>query len=86
MTALRVRYFAALREALGLAEESVDLAPEGLSLEALVALLQARHGKAAAVLSGPGVRIAVDQAFVEPESLHLSPGQEVAFLPPVTGG
>jgi len=81
---VQVRYFAALREALGPAE-SVDL-PEGSTLGALRDALLARGGRHGEVLArGRAVRCALDQAMSD-ETALLRDGAEVAFFPPVTGG
>jgi molybdopterin synthase sulfur carrier subunit len=81
---IHVRYFAALREALG-AGESVELA-DGATLAELRDLLLARGGSHAEVLArGRAVRCAIDQAMSD-ESTPLRDGAEVAFFPPVTGG
>ena len=81
---VQVRYFAALREALG-PSESVDL-PEGSTLGALRDALLARGGRHAEVLArGRAVRCALDQAMSD-EAAALRDGAEVAFFPPVTGG
>ena len=79
-----VRYFASLREALGI-EESVHL-PEGRSLGALREQLIAsspRHAEA--LRRGRALRCALNQVLVD-ESALLDEGAEVAFFPPVTGG
>ena len=44
----------------------------------------ARPGYAA--LTAENVRIAVNQEFIDGEAAELRSGDEVAFLPPVTGG
>lgn len=81
---LRVRYFAALREALGPGEE-VEV-PEGATLGDLRDLLLARGGRHAEVLGGGrAVRMALDQVLND-ERARLADGAEVAFFPPVTGG
>jgi molybdopterin synthase sulfur carrier subunit len=81
---VQVRYFAALREALG-PTESVDL-PAGSTLGALRETLLARGGRHAEVLArGRAVRCALDQAMSD-EAAVLHDGAEVAFFPPVTGG
>ena len=81
---VRVRYFAALREALG-AEDAVELAA-GSSVAALRDALLARGGRHAEVLArGRAVRCAVNQTLAD-ESTPLPNGAEVAFFPPVTGG
>lgn len=40
----------------------------------------------AAALAGPKVRVALNGALVAPEGLVLADGDELAFLPPVSGG
>lgn len=81
---VQVRYFAALREALGPAE-TVEL-PAGSTLGTLRDVLLARGGRHAEVLArGRAVRCALDQAMSD-ETAVLRDGAEVAFFPPVTGG
>jgi sulfur-carrier protein len=81
---IHVRYFAALREALGSAE-TVEM-PAGANLAQLRDSLLARGGAHATVLArGRAVRCALNQTMTE-ESAALSEGAEVAFFPPVTGG
>jgi sulfur-carrier protein len=81
---LRVRYFAALREALG-AEEAIDV-PAGTTLDGLRQALCARSPRHAELLApGRAVRCALDQVMAAPEAVPVD-GAEVAFFPPVTGG
>ena len=81
---IQVRYFAALREALG-AGEAID-APEGSTLHGLRELLRQRSPRHAELLApGRAVRCALDQQLRH-EDGPLSDGAEVAFFPPVTGG
>jgi molybdopterin synthase sulfur carrier subunit len=81
---VQVRYFAALREALGPAE-AVE-APAGSTLGALRDQLIGRGGRHAEVLArGRAVRCALNQALSD-EAAVLAEGAEVAFFPPVTGG
>jgi molybdopterin synthase sulfur carrier subunit len=81
---VQVRYFAALREALG-SQETVDL-PSGSTLGALRDTLIARGGRHAELLArGRAVRCALNQALSD-ESAAVPDGAEVAFFPPVTGG
>ena len=80
--AVRVRMFAALREAAGTAEELVDAAPLAELLEALCA----RHGDTFRR------RLSVSSVLIEGSATpHDAPvevpdGAEVALLPPVSGG
>jgi len=80
-----VRYFAALREALG-SGEPMEL-PEGSRLCDLRDALLARSQDHARLLArGTSVRCAVNQALVVDETQVLDAAAEVAFFPPVTGG
>jgi len=80
-----VRYFAALREALGV-DESVELA-EGSRLADLRNALMARSADHAQRLArNTSVRCAVNHTLVTDESMALTAGAEVAFFPPITGG
>lgn len=79
---VQVRYFAALREAVGLSEESLDV-PAGTRVDDLLALLAARRGPVAAQRSS--LRLAVGTRFAQPGQA-LCEGDEVALLPPVSGG
>lgn len=81
---VEVRFFAALREALG-PSETVEL-PAGSTLAALRDALLARGGRHAELLArGRAVRLAIDRVLTD-ESAPLHEGAEVAFFPPVTGG
>jgi len=81
---VHVRYFAALREALG-AGETLDIAP-GTTLAALRDALVARGGRHAEVLARTrAVRCALNQSMSD-ETAVVGEGAEVAFFPPVTGG
>lgn len=81
---VQVRYFAALREALGPAE-FVEVEP-GASIAVLRSRLLARSARHAELLApGRAVRCALDQRLADEQAL-LADGAEVAFFPPVTGG
>lgn len=83
---ITILYFAALREALGIGRETVEL-PEGVaSAGQLRNWLRERGGAWAEALGeSRSVRIAVDQAMACTDT-PLRAGAEVAFFPPVTGG
>lgn len=81
---INVRYFAALREALG-PQEQLELAAPA-SVASLRDALLARGGRYGEVLARTrAVRCAVNQTMAE-EHTALHEGAEVAFFPPVTGG
>jgi molybdopterin synthase sulfur carrier subunit len=83
---IELRYFASLREAVGLDRESVELPPGVDTAAALRAHLRSRGGAWAEALAESRVlRVAVDQAMASGDTA-LHEGAEVAFFPPVTGG
>lgn len=80
---VRLRYFAAVREAAGGREgEEIDL-PAGTDVAAVRVLLAERHPALAHVL--PRCAAAVNRAYVAPETT-LRDGDELVFIPPVGGG
>jgi sulfur-carrier protein len=80
---LHVLYFAGLRDALGLAEETVEL-PEGVrTIGALADHLARRHP--AYRERRAHVRIARNEAFARDDD-PVAEGDVVALIPPVAGG
>jgi MoaE-MoaD fusion protein len=79
---IRVLFFGVLRDIVGLREDFPDI-PEGGRLESVFELYAGRfprlRGMAASVV------LALNQEFSTP-SAPLAEGDEVAFLPPVSGG
>jgi molybdopterin synthase sulfur carrier subunit len=72
-----------LRDIAGWKERSLDPAPPSLSaLRELLALEDADLGEA---LAGPGVQAAVNKTLTRGD-VALNPGDEIAFLPPMSGG
>ena len=82
---IRVLYFAGLREALGCAEERLELPAGVATLAALRAHLAGRGEPGSRLATMKNLRAAVNQAMAAPEQA-LGDGDEVAFFPPVTGG
>lgn len=80
--AVKILYFAGLREALGTGGESLDLPAGVATVGALRDALAARH---AALLTTKNLRAAVNQRMAGMEA-PVADGDEVAFFPPVTGG
>jgi molybdopterin synthase sulfur carrier subunit len=81
---VRVKYFASIREAIGVANEQRET--EATTLGALRDELIALGGAYADSLArGKSVRLALNQLMCQ-ESAALTDGAEVAFFPPVTGG
>lgn len=86
---ITVLYFAAARTALNLSKEHIDLPHYPYSLSSLAKLLIARHAKTelATVLAVAGW--SVNETMVptdEIDTLLLYGGEEVAIIPPVSGG
>lgn len=80
-----VRYFAALREQAGTAEEVLEIPRSPLALAEVIELLGRRHGtELAGALVAENVRVAINQELAS--ATQVREGDEVAFLPPVTGG
>jgi molybdopterin synthase sulfur carrier subunit len=81
---LTVRYFASIREAVGLGSEAMQT--QAATLSDLRAELILRGGAYADALTpGRAVRMALNQNLCE-GTVALTEGCEVAFFPPVTGG
>lgn len=82
---VRVRFFASLREAAGESEVALEL-PDGAGYDDLLAALEGRLGAPAmSALLAENVRIARNQALTGAPFVP-DDGDEIAFLPPVTGG
>jgi molybdopterin synthase catalytic subunit len=79
---IRLRYFAFVREQLGLETESLALA-EGADVSSLYTTLAERHPVLGRVRKH--LRIAVNRNFVDDDYV-LQAGDEVALIPPVAGG
>lgn len=79
---VRVLFFGRLREIVGRAEEQIELA-EGMRVEDLFARYSAAHPELAEFR--PSVVASVNQDFAAWDAA-LRAGDEVAFLPPVSGG
>ena len=83
---MKLRYFAWVRERVGLAEEDVD-PPAGVATVAdLVAWLTKRgEGYAYAFENPKVIRAAIDKSHVRANARIAGAG-EIAFFPPMTGG
>ena len=83
---MKILYLARLREAIGLAEEQVDLPTSVQTVAGLLAWLRSRGGVFAEELAeGKRFRVAVNHAVVMSDSA-VTADDEVAIFPPVTGG
>ena len=83
---LELRFFASLREALGISQESITIPGNVQTIADLRAHLIDRGNPWAEVLeNGKVLRCALNQHMVNANT-SLQDGAEVAFFPPVTGG
>jgi sulfur-carrier protein len=83
---MKLKYFAWVRERIGLAEETIE-PPAGVQTVAdLIGWLSARGESYAHAFETPRViRAAIDHAHVKPEEA-IAGAREIAFFPPMTGG
>ena len=82
---LQLRYFASLRERLGLGDETVML-PEAVgTVGSLQQWLQERGEPWREALADDRLLVAVNQEVSDRETA-VSDGDELAWFPPVTGG
>lgn len=77
MTRIEVRLFAALRERAGYGRRSVEIAPDGGVADVWAALDLGDEPS--------GLAVAVNRAYSDRDAT-LADGDEVAFIPPVSGG
>jgi molybdopterin synthase sulfur carrier subunit len=82
---IRLRYFASLRESLGIGDEQIEL-PDGVQdLPGLTRWLQGRDETWAGALADSRLHVAINQEIVTADAC-IADGDEVAWFPPVTGG
>ncbi|WP_322515754.1 molybdopterin converting factor subunit 1 [Rhodopseudomonas palustris] len=83
---MKVKYFAWVRERVGLDEETIEPPAEVATVSDLISWLSARGEGYAFAFEKPGViRTALDRTHVRPET-PIAGAREVAFFPPMTGG
>jgi molybdopterin converting factor subunit 1 len=79
---VRVQCFAAVREIVGVGELIVDVA-EGSTLTQLIHQLQCQFPQLQALTGS--LLFSVNREYASPDK-RLTAGDEVAFIPPVSGG
>lgn len=79
---IKARFFASAREAVGQRELDVEV-PEGMTAGDLLLRLIADYPRLAG--HAGTLRLAVNEAYADPTE-RLNPGDEVALIPPVSGG
>lgn len=79
---IRVLFFGVLKDLVGRPSETLDL-PDGAQVQNVLSLYAREAPRFAAML--PALACSVNQEYSRPDRA-LAPGDEVAFLPPVSGG
>ncbi len=83
---IQLRFFASVREAVGTAQEALDLPDHVRTVGDVREFLRARGGAwAEALAEGRALRMACNHQMTGADT-PVSEGCEVAFFPPVTGG
>ena len=83
---MKVKYFAWVRERVGMAEEVVEPPAEVRTVGDLIGWLSKRGETYAHAFETPRViRAAIDHAHVKPDAV-IAGAREIAFFPPMTGG
>ena len=86
MSALKLIYFAWVRERIGKAEEEVALPNDVATVGDLLKWLAGRGEEYAHAFENPKViRAAIDKSHVKPDT-SIAGAREIAFFPPMTGG
>lgn len=82
---IHLRYFARLREQLGLDAEAIESSAGATVAELRAYLCERGEPWAQALAPQQRILAAVNQEMARPDS-PIADGDEVAFFPPVTGG
>ncbi|QDG76493.1 molybdopterin converting factor subunit 1 [Labrenzia sp. PHM005] len=83
---MNIRYFAWVRERVGLEEEAIDVPAEVVTVADLIGHLKSLDDRHAfAFEDGDAIRVALDQMHVEADA-EIGNAKEAAFFPPMTGG
>ena len=80
-----MRFFASLRELADIDRIEIDLPHGSGSGDVMRALRDDLNPDALAAIEGDQVKVAVNQVILR-TGQNLNEGDEVAFLPPITGG
>lgn len=83
---MKVKYFAWVRERIGISEEMVEPPTSVRTVDDLIGWLSKRGETYAYAFEKPKViRAAIDHTHVKPDAM-ISGAREIAFFPPMTGG
>lgn len=79
---IKVLFFASCRDLVGTSEQAVVL-PDGATVQDLIAQIASEHARFVAMT--PSLMVSVNQDYQNRDTI-LQDGDEVAFIPPVSGG
>lgn len=83
---IKILYFARIKEAIGIGDESLALPASVRDISGLTSWLRKRGDRWESELApGKALRVAVNQTMVGMEN-QIHDGDEIAYFPPVTGG
>lgn len=83
---MKVKYFAWVRERVGLSEETIEPPDAVRTVDDLIGWLSRRGETYAYAFEKPKViRAAIDHTHVKPDAT-IAGAREIAFFPPMTGG
>ncbi len=82
----KLLFFGRLSDAAGRASETLALPKDACTAHELLNLIKSREPALGAALDHPSVRIAVNQRLASSRDVTLSDADEIAFLPPMSGG
>lgn len=83
---MKLRYFAWVRERIGLTEEEVEVPRDVATVADLIAWLKLRGPEYEHALAEPSIiRIALDRVHAQRDA-RIAGATEVALFPPMTGG
>ena len=85
MGTVKLRFFANFKEIIGQKEMALSI-ENHTSLQEILLSLERRLPAMKIVTQNNACRIAVNQQIVSADSLTISDGDEIAFLPPFSGG
>lgn len=79
-------FFGRLSDAAGRSSDTIALPEQARTTEALLDWITLREPELGAALAHPSVRIAVNQRLASDRDITLNDTDEIAFLPPMSGG
>lgn len=82
-----ILFFGRLRDVAGVDRMECPLDQETFGLSDLMAAIEIRDAALGEALKAPTVRVAINKAMIAPGAdAALKPSDEIAFMPPLSGG